>query len=428
MKAYLHKLAVTGILMTGLTVTAPAQILFDANSWEATGTPMWLPGPIVGQNGWVDFGQPVPGSNLVVTTTVLGTETIEPPDGTQMHQSLAGTGFYNTWIDLVSAYEDRDAGNDTVVTENLVYLPAAHAGSTTRHGVISSAPDDTFLGGFLVRNSDRAFQLFGGGTIGGFGGVGIPGFMPRGEWVLVDYFLDYDNNLVEAYVNGVQVIFALSLDGILRYGWPLANTPPALDYDESALFQVPPAAPATDPVVGSSLFTDGYVVAAVRSVTFEGAVILEDVPTFGDAQSPVFAFFQIRNTDGTTRPAGFFSIREVTEDEVELDRGNYSVRLHNIPDGDYRLYIKGARHLSRVVDVTVSGGTVSVPTVTLLGGDANGDDSVDVLDLDLLVQSFDTLAGDPNHIPGTDFNYDNSTDVLDLDILVRNFDQAGEGF
>lgn len=425
MKSVLKKLGVAVTLMTGFAAAAPAQVLFDANSWEATGTPAWLVGPIVGQNGWIDFGQPVPGQNLVVTTTALGTEIITPIDGTQMHQSIAGTGFYNTWIDLVTAYQGRTAGNNTVITENFIYLPSTQAASTTRHGVISSAANGDLLGGFLVQNSTQAFQLFGGGQLSGFNGVSITGFLPRGEWLLTDYFLDYDNNLVEAYVNGVQVIFALAADNVLRYGWPLAAATPGPDYNESALYQLPAAG---DPVVGSSFFTDGYFVGAVRSATFNGEVTFEDIPVIEDALDPIFAFLQIRNADGTQRPAGFFSIRQLTADQFEEGTANYSVRLHNVPDGSYKLYIKGFRHLSRLVDVTVSGGTVTVPSVMLIGGDANGDDSADVLDLDLLIQSFDTVEGDPNHIADTDFNYDDSTDVLDLDILLRNFDQTGEGF
>ncbi|MCS6775458.1 MAG: dockerin type I domain-containing protein, partial [Chloroherpetonaceae bacterium] len=79
--------------------------------------------------------------------------------------------------------------------------------------------------------------------------------------------------------------------------------------------------------------------------------------------------------------------------------------------------------------VTVSGsGTVIVPPVTLLGGDANGDDAVDVLDLAELITAFDSSDGDPNWNEGiADFNYDGTVDVFDLAILVQNFDQTGEG-
>ena len=55
-------------------------------------------------------------------------------------------------------------------------------------------------------------------------------------------------------------------------------------------------------------------------------------------------------------------------------------------------------------------------------GDANGDNACDVLDLDLLIQAFDTVPTDPNWNPFCDWNTDASVDVLDLDILIQNFD------
>ena len=63
---------------------------------------------------------------------------------------------------------------------------------------------------------------------------------------------------------------------------------------------------------------------------------------------------------------------------------------------------------------------------TLLGGDANDDNSVDVLDLDQIIQSFDRCLGDDGFIVSADFNCDGCVDVLDLDILIRNFDKFGD--
>jgi hypothetical protein len=62
----------------------------------------------------------------------------------------------------------------------------------------------------------------------------------------------------------------------------------------------------------------------------------------------------------------------------------------------------------------------------LLGGDANNDNFVDVLDLDLLVVSFNWVLGDPDFNPSADFNNDGAVDVFDLDILIRNFNGEGE--
>ncbi len=54
-------------------------------------------------------------------------------------------------------------------------------------------------------------------------------------------------------------------------------------------------------------------------------------------------------------------------------------------------------------------------------GDANGDGSVDVVDLLYLVDAFGSLTGDANFDSNCDFNCDGSVDVIDLLILVENF-------
>jgi hypothetical protein len=100
--------------------------------------------------------------------------------------------------------------------------------------------------------------------------------------------------------------------------------------------------------------------------------------------------------------------------------------VEGVPNGDYRLAVKGAKWLRKVVPVSVDGnGTASI-VVSLLGGDANDDNTVDVLDLALLIQTFDSRNGDPNWDASADFNNDASVDVLDLNILICNFDRTGD--
>ncbi|MEO0529974.1 MAG: hypothetical protein AAF266_05270 [Planctomycetota bacterium] len=58
-------------------------------------------------------------------------------------------------------------------------------------------------------------------------------------------------------------------------------------------------------------------------------------------------------------------------------------------------------------------------TVTPLDGDANGDGSVDLLDLDILGANFGTMG--TGTVATGDFNGDTNVDLLDLDILGANF-------
>jgi hypothetical protein len=107
--------------------------------------------------------------------------------------------------------------------------------------------------------------------------------------------------------------------------------------------------------------------------------------------------------------------------------GSFSVR--DLFPKNYQVKVKTVRTLAKVVSADLTEGNVSGLNVgALLGGDANDDNSVDVLDLDRLIQAFDAVMGEPRYFSGTDFNCDESVDVLDLDIFIRRFDQQGEDF
>ena len=73
------------------------------------------------------------------------------------------------------------------------------------------------------------------------------------------------------------------------------------------------------------------------------------------------------------------------------------------------------------LDTTNPGGIPGAP-VTVIPGDANGDGSVDLLDLDILGTNFGTS---PATFAQGDFNGDNTVDLLDLDILGTNFGAGG---
>lgn len=58
-------------------------------------------------------------------------------------------------------------------------------------------------------------------------------------------------------------------------------------------------------------------------------------------------------------------------------------------------------------------------SVTLLGGDVNGDDLIDIFDLAYIGARFDSAD------PGADINRDNLVDIFDLVIAAGNYDKAG---
>jgi hypothetical protein len=105
---------------------------------------------------------------------------------------------------------------------------------------------------------------------------------------------------------------------------------------------------------------------------------------------------------------------------------NRTFSLPGVPRDTYNVWIKGARWLAKLVPVDAHDGDVTNVETTLLAGDSTNDNSVDVLDLDVLIRAFDSVPGDAHWIASTDFNCDDSVDVLDLDLMIRNFDKVGD--
>lgn len=150
---------------------------------------------------------------------------------------------------------------------------------------------------------------------------------------------------------------------------------------------------------------------AVGTATVSGTLTFEDLVAEAAAQMVTFTF---RPTVGSPF------------DRVVAVPATGVFSLTDIPPANYTLHIKSEKHLAANVTADSSSGSVSDLSATLRAGDANNDNSVDVLDLDLLVQAFDKCLGDTGFISGADFNGDDCVDVLDLDLLVRNFDTAGD--
>ena len=143
-----------------------------------------------------------------------------------------------------------------------------------------------------------------------------------------------------------------------------------------------------------------------------GTITLDSFP---NAAQPLT--FQFRPTDGS---ASF--TRMVTPN---MD-GTFQIL--NVPAKSYNVAIKGAIWLQKVVAVDTTNGPVSGVNVTLPGGDANNDNSVDVLDFGILVNAYggsSKMAGS-NYDPTADFNGDGSVDVLDFGILVNNYGVVGD--
>ncbi len=102
--------------------------------------------------------------------------------------------------------------------------------------------------------------------------------------------------------------------------------------------------------------------------------------------------------------------------------------LTDIPQGKYRLAIKGAKWLQTVQPVDTTTANVTNVTALLLAGDSNNDNSVDSSDFTALIGSFNsdaTIAGS-GYDPTADFNDDGHVDSGDFTLLIENYNAAGD--
>lgn len=111
-----------------------------------------------------------------------------------------------------------------------------------------------------------------------------------------------------------------------------------------------------------------------------------------------------------------------TQTVVLSEGGSAQIAL---PVGTWDLAFKADRSLRRVlrgINVPASG----TLNVSLLGGDADGDNEVNLFDFGKLVAAFGKLSGEPGFDPTTDFDGDGEISLFDFGILVRNFGLTGD--
>lgn len=97
----------------------------------------------------------------------------------------------------------------------------------------------------------------------------------------------------------------------------------------------------------------------------------------------------------------------------------------NFPGGNHLVKIKSERYLKRllpgIVNIT-SGQTITIPTLTLLAGDVNGDNNIDALDYNIFVSCFGpkaTTASCTNKATA-DVNDDGVVDGVDYNLFIHS--------
>lgn len=147
-------------------------------------------------------------------------------------------------------------------------------------------------------------------------------------------------------------------------------------------------------------------------VVLSGQIVLQGLTGESDLQAVTVEFQPVHASGAFTRT-------------LEIDAQGL-FQIDDVPGRAYSVRISAGRWLARRIPVDATNGDVANVQITLLAGDANNDNVVDVLDLALVIGAFDALEGDAHWNPGADLNVDGSVDILDLDLLIRNFDLTGD--
>jgi hypothetical protein len=155
---------------------------------------------------------------------------------------------------------------------------------------------------------------------------------------------------------------------------------------------------------------NALVVYGIQPVSLAGTVTLQGCPT---------AAFPITFTFTPTVSGAAFSLSSTPA-------ANGAFTLSSVPAGEYTLGIKGWSWLRKDVSVNTTAGAVTGVSATLLTGDVNDDNVVDLNDFSLLAAAFGTTPSSPAWNSHADLNDDGVVDLTDFGLLAMNFGLSGD--
>ena len=108
------------------------------------------------------------------------------------------------------------------------------------------------------------------------------------------------------------------------------------------------------------------------------------------------------------------------------DGTHWSFEMGDIPAGKYHLTFKTKRSLAKAIDVDLTAGNLTLPPFSLLVGDVDDNNRIDVDDLTQVLFAFNTMIGDEGYTDTADLNSDGRVDVDDLTLVLFNFGLVGD--
>lgn len=194
---------------------------------------------------------------------------------------------------------------------------------------------------------------------------------------------------------------ALSL--ITRSGTPISFTLETIKGIEYAFFD--------------ASLTGSYVAVYGPLTTITGQIALQGRPAAPNAalQVPVTVEIYVSG-----RSAPLMSYTTTTD-----VNGQFTVS--NIPIGNFNVGVKNIHTLRRVkLNQNLIAGGNNIDFGTLMEGDANNDNTVDLLDFSVLLATYNKIVGDPGYDARADYNGDDAVDLLDFSLLLPNYNTDGE--
>jgi hypothetical protein len=105
--------------------------------------------------------------------------------------------------------------------------------------------------------------------------------------------------------------------------------------------------------------------------------------------------------------------------------GLFTLDTGPMPYGTYQWRVKGPKFLANIGSVTLTGNAVTVEMGTLIAGDANNDNIINVADFTVVKSTFGKGVGQPGYDDRADFTGDSIVNVADFGLLKANFGQGG---
>ncbi len=138
------------------------------------------------------------------------------------------------------------------------------------------------------------------------------------------------------------------------------------------------------------------------------------LPSYAAAGYPQTLTFQLRPTAGAN----------INKSIAINSTGAYAV-INLMPD-TYNMAVKGSKWLRRTTSRNVSVNNITGANITLLAGDVNNDNAVDISDLLLLIAAYNQISPAAGYSLAADLNGDGTNDITDLLMLIGNYNVLGD--